>query len=193
MLLYYPDYDTDIISCNQFFYVFHPLMPIINRTRFESEILQASPPIEVQALHYAIGALGALTMPELQCYIGRCYDEARNLLDMCERQESSGSLTNINALQACALLTLYEFKRPNFARAWMTLGRAIRLVRIMGLHRGDGHNCVTAFWGQPMPLASPSSKADLEEWRRTFWLLYIFDSFANVKANLGSGFDRQVG
>ncbi|PHH59138.1 hypothetical protein CDD81_3696 [Ophiocordyceps australis] len=175
---------------DRYFEIFHPIMPIINRTRFQAEISQPFASTEAQALANAIGALGAFSVPDLRCYVDRCYEEARNLLDVCERQESGQALTNVNVLQACALLTLYEFKRPNFARAWMTLGRAIRLAKMMGFGGGNGAGqpCIVTPWGARMQLPVPSGTGDMEERRRTFWVLYVFDAFSSLRTNTGLSF-----
>ncbi|KAK8062457.1 hypothetical protein PG997_014554 [Apiospora hydei] len=177
---------------DRFFSIFHPIMPFINRTRFQSEMTEFLPSIEAQALSYAIAVLGTLSMLDQRSSTDHCYERARSLLDVCERQEHGGSLTNINMLQACILLTLFEFKRPNFARAWMSLGRAIRLVKIMGLDQ-VGIKPLSENWGlaQDNPLASETAPY-AEEKRRTFWVLYIFDSFASVRTNLASAFDESV-
>lgn len=68
---------------------------MVDRIRFEAELPQPSPPIQVQALSYAIGALGAFTVPELRCHVEKCYHQSRILLDQCERQESSESCRSI--------------------------------------------------------------------------------------------------
>ncbi|KAK8029896.1 hypothetical protein PG993_011187 [Apiospora rasikravindrae] len=177
---------------DRFFAIFHPIMPFINRTRFQSEMTELLPSIEVQALSYAIAMLGTLSMLDQGSSTDHCYEQARSLLDVCERQEDGGSLTNINMLQACILLTLFEFKRPNFARAWMSLGRAIRLVKIMGLDQ-VGIKPVSENWGLTQDNSLTSEAAPYaEEKRRTFWVLYIFDSFASVRTNLGSAFDESI-
>lgn len=174
---------TDYSSHASFFDVFDSVMPIVNQSRFQAEMAQPSYTIEVHALSHAIGALGALTMPELAFAHEKCYNQARNLLDMCERQESGGTLININTLQTCVLLTFYEFRRTNFARAWMTLGRAIRLGKMMSLDRIDEASPKAEDSGLRVPLPTASNPAELEERRRTFWLLYVFDAFAGIKTN----------
>ena len=73
-------------------------MPIINQSRVQAEMAQASYTIEVQVLSHAIGALGALAVPELAFAHEKCYNQARDLLDMCERQENGSTLININTL-----------------------------------------------------------------------------------------------
>ncbi|KAH7319621.1 hypothetical protein B0I35DRAFT_429421 [Stachybotrys elegans] len=175
----------------KFFEIFDPVLPMVNRARFQLELAQDASAIDVQGLSFAVAALGALAAPEFAFAQERCYNQARELLDMCERQEKGGSLANINALQTCVLLTLYEFRRPNFARSWMTLGRAIRLCKMMGLDRLDAE-AASGFPPQPWdvhlslpPVSSPSA---LEERRRTFWILYIFDASAAIRSGTETAF-----
>ncbi|KAL7929930.1 fungal-specific transcription factor domain-containing protein [Trichoderma chlorosporum] len=177
---------------DRYFEVFHPIIPIINRSRFQQELSQPSLSIEVQALSYAIGTLAAFSVPELQYYVDHYYEQARNLIDVCERQESGESLHNINIMQACVVLTLYELKQPNFARAWLTLGRAIRLSKMMGLDNIETNSSMSAQWGLRKQLLHPISAADQEERRRVFWSLFIFDSFASLRVSTGPTFDGAV-
>ncbi|KAF7524692.1 hypothetical protein G7054_g11329 [Neopestalotiopsis clavispora] len=176
---------------DRFFDVFHPIMPMINRTRFQAEISESPPSVEVQVLSHAIAVLGTFSVPELRPYTDYYYEQARSLLELCERQEGGTSLTNINTLQACVLLNLYEFKRPNFARAWMTLGRAIRIAKIMGIDKAN-ITPVADQWGFRGSTSGPETPPSSEEKRRTFWVLYIFDSFASVRTNSSSAFDTRI-
>ncbi|KAJ5817282.1 hypothetical protein N7447_009515 [Penicillium robsamsonii] len=178
---------------DRFFNVFHPSLPIVDRARFEREIAQVPPSIEVQALSYAIMTLGASSSLETHGQAERTYQEARSLLDICERQESGESLTSINTLQACTLLTLYELKRPNLARAWMTLGRAIGLSKIMSLEHPEGPSKQTTDWNLPTQFRPPASNSrEAEERRRTFWILYIIDGFSSLRVNASPAFDKQA-
>ncbi|KAJ5715839.1 uncharacterized protein N7483_013020 [Penicillium malachiteum] len=139
-------------------------------------------------------ALGALSSPETTEQAARIYQEARTMLDICERQESGESLTSINILQACALLTLYELKRPNQARAWMTLRRAIGLSKIMSLEQPEGpSNQPVEDWNLPTklrPFASDSCEA--EERRRSFWILYILDAISSLRINTRPTLEKQL-
>ncbi|KAL5084591.1 hypothetical protein Trisim1_011593 [Trichoderma cf. simile WF8] len=177
---------------DRYFEVFHPIIPIINRTRFQHEMSQPSPSVEVQALSYAIGTLTAFSVPELHYYVDHYYEQARNLMDICERQDSGDSLSNINIMQAYVILTLYELKQPNFARAWLTLGRAIRLSKMMGLDTVETDSSMGTQWGLRKQLIHPISSADQEERRRVFWSLFIFDSFASLRVSGGPAFDGDV-
>lgn len=180
-------------------------MPIVNKDRFQAELAQSHDSIQVQALSHAIGTLGALATPELAHGAETCYRQARNLLDMCERQENGTDLNSINTLQTSVLLGFYELTQPNFARAWITLGRATRLAKIMGLERIDGekiHNDedhATAFrspaaptnhWGSGMVIASSLSPIEAEERRRTLWQLYILDAHTGMRTDWASAFSE---
>ncbi|KAI1381395.1 fungal-specific transcription factor domain-containing protein [Hypoxylon crocopeplum] len=174
-----------------FFDVFHPVMPFINRMRLQSELAQSPDSIQLQALSHAVGALGALANVELTCALEACYNQARTLLEMCERQENGANLLDINTLQAYVLLSVYEFSQPNFARAWMTLGRAIQLAKIMCLDRNLPivSSDAELFFQLPQIL----DPALIEERRRTFWQLYILDSFAAMRTKSTPVFDgRQI-
>lgn len=174
--------------------MFHPALPIVNESRFQNELAESSDLIQVQALSQAIAALGALATSELSFAVEACYNKARDLLDICERQEDNATLANINALQTCILLSVYELKRPNFARAWMTLGRGIRLAKMMCLESAESDGRASEHQDLlSMPLAPGVDRAEVEERRRTFWQLYVLDGFASMRSNSTPVFDgRQV-
>lgn len=159
---------------------------MINRSRFHSELERSRIPIHTQALSHAVGALSALAVPEPMHVAEESYIQARNLLDMCELEESGLMLNNINTLQTCILLVYYELKKPTFNRAWMMLARAIRLSKIMRLECVDIATRTTS--AQPSsPLTAP---ADIEERRRTFWQLYILDSLVDMGNSWGTVFEN---
>ncbi|KAI0529972.1 fungal-specific transcription factor domain-containing protein [Xylaria digitata] len=155
--------------CSSFFGVFHP------------------------TLSYAMGALGALAFPKLGIPLEACYHQARHLLDLCERQEDKAKFADIRMVQACILLSLYELRRPNPARAWVTLGRAIRLGQVISLDTSENHTEGSFCPGQFNPLTPSSDPEELEERRRTFWLLYLLDSYTVMRTNLSPFFHgRQI-
>ncbi len=100
---------------------------------------------------------------------------------MTERHEDEANFLSIEALQACVLITWYEFKGRSFCRAWMSLGRAIRLGKMLGLHRMDEDGPVTCDSGFQLPLPVTNVQAELEERRRTFWVLFIYDAYASAR------------
>jgi hypothetical protein len=185
-------YETEKGSYERYFEIFHPMMPMINRTRFEHETSQSYPTIELQALSYAMGALAAFSVPEMQDHASFYHEQARNLIDLCERQESGDSLEDINMLQAYAILTLYELKQPNFARGYLTLNRAIKLVQILGLDSVKNKSGLYARWGLSKQRNHSIGPVEQEEKRRVFWTLFILDSFASLRSNISPAFTGVV-
>ena len=165
-------------------------MPNINPSRFYNELTHSPESLHIQALSNAIATVGALADPELTYAIEACYTQARNFLDACERQDNGEALGSINMLQACVLLCFYELKHPNFPRAWLTLGRAIRMSKIMGLEKMDADPTIAAV-RQPVfaPATSVLDTTELEERRRTFWQLYVLDGLAGMRENSVPAFD----
>lgn len=160
------------------------MTPIIDRARFEAQLAQEPTSNPIQALSHAIGALGSLALEDLQFPVNACYDQARHLLDLCDRQEDPAQFADLRVIQACIFLALYELKRPNSTRAWITLGRAIRLSQVTCLEAVATQRTPEA--GDLVPLPPPSSPEELEEWRRTFWLLYLLDGHSVLRTNISS-------
>ena len=125
--------------------------------------------------------LGASLSEEWAHLAERCYDYSRKYLELTEKQEDGADFVSIQALQACVLITWFEFKGTGFTRAWMSLGRAIRLAKMMGLHQMVRDDPVTVGSGFQLPLPEAEGRAELEERRRTFWALFIFDAYASAR------------
>lgn len=184
---------TDTTSRHtSFFSTLDPFMSMVHYPRFLKELEQEPQTTEIQALSHTIAALGAIAAGDQTCLHEKHYRRARDLLDACERHESGSSLISINTLQACVLLTLYEFKKTNFAPAWMALGRATRLAKMMGLDRAGGSDHFVADRSGPhIPLPLASTPTESEERRRTFWWLYILATFAAIQMGSASEFDEK--
>ncbi|KAK4243379.1 fungal-specific transcription factor domain-containing protein [Corynascus novoguineensis] len=179
---------------DRYFDLFHPILPMISRTRFEADLESAETPqvssLGIHALSWAMATLGSSSIPELRGHVDRCYEQCRVLLELAERQDTGESL-DLNSLQALILLTLYESKQPKFARSWMTLGRAIRLAKMMGLDQGA--SCLSAIRtpthvGPSLP--PPASPSEAEERRRTYWALFVLDTISTMKTNAKTALER---
>jgi len=75
--------------------------------------------------------------------------------------------------QCWLLIATFEAHRMNIKRAWMSVGKCIRLVQMIGLHRLDKHGSHIGV------ILDAEGFIELEEQRRTFWAVYITDRFAN--------------
>jgi hypothetical protein len=161
-------------------------MPIIHHSRFYAELQNSPDSTHLQALSSAmatVGTLAAGTGADITNAAEACYTQSRTLLELCQRQEDAAVLSNINTLQACVLLCFYELKHPNFPRAWMSLGRATQMAKMMGLQRTDAGQVSPggAHTGSVTPLPPCLDAAEAEERRRTFWQLDILDAFAGMR------------
>ncbi|KAL2067812.1 hypothetical protein VTL71DRAFT_15908 [Oculimacula yallundae] len=117
---------------------------------------------------------------------------SHTMLKNPERGDTGEALSSINTIQACALLTLYELKQPYFGRAWMSLGRAIRLGKMMGLEKENGNSGLPAQWFPFNQRKSPPSPSEAEERRRTFWVLYILDALASTFTKGDMDFNEDI-
>ena len=161
-------------------------MPMIHRERFSAALAASSGKPQVSALSYSVAMLGATLSDENAQLEEKCYQHARKYLETAERQEDGTNFITLDALQACVLTTWYEFKGPGFARAWMSLGRAIRLAKMLGLHQMDNPDPRRVPTGSPissfqLPLPATVGPTELEERRRTFWVLFIFEAYASAR------------
>lgn len=93
---------------------------------------------------------------------------------------------SLNVFQTLLLVVRYELTKEHFTRAWMTLGRAVTLAQILDLHHMDAgtlhHSNLNKHMSSPEAgLLDVQSPVCLEEMRRSFWALYIFESYASVR------------
>ena len=161
-------------------------MPMINRDRFSLALNVSTTRPQLSALKYGVAMVGASVSEQYSDLEEKCYHLTRKYIEIAERQEDAANFVNLDALQACVLTIWYEFKGPGFARAWMNLGRAVRLAKMLGLHHMDRQNPVRVGSGLPVsgfqiPLPATEGPAEMEERRRTFWLLFIFEAYAWIR------------
>jgi hypothetical protein len=71
-------------------------------------------------------------------------------------------------------MAAYEASKTLFSRAWLSVGRTVRLAQMLGLHRLDGDHSA----GKNI-LAPPKDWIELEERRRTFWAAFYGDRWAS--------------
>ncbi|KAL8992056.1 MAG: hypothetical protein Q9169_007408 [Polycauliona sp. 2 TL-2023] len=112
-----------------YFDTMHPCFPMVNQLRFRSLSPFLSTDRGIASLSDAIWLHAASLIPEKYAqWEGPCYQNARNHLEKLETEDDHGTFMSIDALQAIILIALYEFKQMYFARAWLTIGRAMETV-----------------------------------------------------------------
>lgn len=144
-------------------------------------ILNLSPlNLEVTSLSYAVWLHAASVSDKHVHLADKCYNYARKYLERAESEDHMGTFISIDALQACILIALYEFKQVYFARGWMSIGRAMRLAQMLGLHKMDRESTKLETGFQP-GLLPTNDPVELEERRRTFWTLYNVEWYASSR------------
>lgn len=128
--------------------------------------------------------------PEYAHLQSSCYSNARKYIELCERDDDETNFMSLNAFQTLLFIIRYELTKKDFVRAWMTLGRAVTLAQILNLHHIDGvdatrrqrtgsqNNDIET--GYVLDVRDPAS---MEEIRRSFWSLYIFESYGSVRTD----------
>ncbi|KID72944.1 citrinin biosynthesis transcriptional activator CtnR, partial [Metarhizium brunneum ARSEF 3297] len=131
---------------------------------------------ELLSLQYAMWTLASLLSGQFQHLQEGFYQEARQMLESSNPTNCvQGSALEIELAQAWVLIATYESMRTHHQHAWMSAGRAFRLVQLMKLHEIDSPT-------------NPSSGADhdsvtTEEKRRVFWMAYFIDHLFSMKNN----------
>ena len=157
------------------------MLSFIDRERLIAAL--ETPPVKYgpNSLNYAIAMIGSSISSSDSKTIHACYSNARRYLEESQTEEPEPSLT-VHTIQALVLITWYEFKGRDFARAWMSLGRLLRLARVLGL------DCVDSDKTQPsecggfrLPLPDTDDWVELEERRRTFWVAFILDAYSSAR------------
>ncbi|KAK0741972.1 fungal-specific transcription factor domain-containing protein [Apiosordaria backusii] len=152
----------------------HPNVPIFNQSRYFARSRQM-PMIEgpnyLLCLQYAMWTLAMSFSSQFESSRVLFYNETRHMLETLDLHEDDMSTVRVEQVQAWLLLAFYEFARCNYRRAWVTAGRAFRLVQLARLHEVDiSENAAEC--------EDPVSR---EEKRRTFWVAYYLDRLLCIR------------
>ncbi|KAK4986315.1 hypothetical protein LTR66_007907 [Elasticomyces elasticus] len=153
----------------------HPSIPMIHRPRFFASMNLAPhmrPPV---CLRYAMWCLAAAVTDKYDSLQDHFYQRARKYLHQDEMKGHGEFMSTVAHAQTWLLVSSYEFKMMYFPRAWVSTGRATRMVQMLGLHRIDGI-------GLDVKQCLPPSDdwTETEERRRTFWTCFCNDRYASI-------------
>ncbi|PVH86321.1 hypothetical protein DL98DRAFT_407690, partial [Cadophora sp. DSE1049] len=170
----------------QFFEVWSPALPIIYEARFKAEISLHRPSNSALCLSYAVALLGATRLPSHKHLEDNLLATSRRYLDLCETSQDDGDIASLDLVQALILMFRHALAaRSNFNQARIALGRAIQFGKIFSLHQMDiSKETNFQLWHLQSRLPPSNDLAVLEERRRTFWALYIFDSYASTRTGM---------
>ena len=189
MVLHVHTTNADRFRTQIYFDKIHPSVPMIHRYRYLASMNLAPhmrPPI---CLRYVMWCLASSVSSKYFNCQDMFYQRSRRYAEIDEMKGHGESSITIGHSQCWVLISTYEFRMMYFPRAWQSVGRAIRLAQMMGLHRLDGVGLAVK-----QALAAPRDWTDCEERRRTFWMAYCADRYASI----GTGWpmvieDRDVG
>lgn len=190
----------------------HHASPMIHRLRYMSS-LRFPPALQPPAcLQHAIMAIGACTHPEYASMATQIYRRSRALAEMDEMevcqmstypstylspdadrylQDQTESLVRVSHAQCWLLIAYFEAQNGMLSRACISLGRSIRLAQILNLHQLDRGEHGPSLFTHFLP---PQDWTELEERRRTWWLIYVADRLVFATSGLPAVVDdRQVG
>ncbi|KAI4184195.1 MAG: hypothetical protein LQ348_004587 [Seirophora lacunosa] len=132
------------------------------------------PPV---CLRYAMWCLAANLSGKYRSHQEIFYRRARKYAEMDEMKGLGEAFVSIAHAQCWILIATYEFQCMFFPRAWASVGRAVRLVLMMGLNRLDLDGASPAV---KQVLPDPRDWTEREERRRTFWMAYCTDRYASM-------------
>ena len=168
-----------------FFDIIYQVLPIISRQRFNAEWMQNPSSLPTLCLVYSIALLGASISTKHSHQQQTCYNMARKYLELCEREDDGKHLANLNVIQALVFIIRYELRSKQLTRAWMTLGRAITLTKMLNLYQLDNPTAGAGVFRPDAELSLPQivDPVSLEELRRCLWALYTFECYACIRTN----------
>ncbi|CAG7972873.1 unnamed protein product [Penicillium olsonii] len=172
-----PDDLSDMIEADLdqlYFDRVHPITPMLHQARYFYWSRRCNKPDSHACLQLAMWAMAAAASAHLQHMRESLYRRARSKLEALDNDIEAASAATLQAAQAWLLITHYEFRYMGYRRAWLTAGRAFRIIQLAKLHEIDRLNEVG------VAISLPDIWVEAEEKRRTYWLAYCLDRFLNI-------------
>ncbi|KAL5318884.1 hypothetical protein ACEPPN_013952 [Leptodophora sp. 'Broadleaf-Isolate-01'] len=155
----------------------HNCIPIIHKQTFYTTLKlgpDLGPPL---CLQYSMWCLSSSVTPKYTRMCEIFYQTARRYAEISEakliRMKGIDEAFTVHHAQCWHLVSIFEAQRMYITRAWMSAGKCVRLVQMMGLHRIDKHGSYIGI------IPEAKSLIELEERRRTFWAAYLSDRYAS--------------
>jgi hypothetical protein len=153
----------------------HPAIPLLHQRSYLSwskKDVKKKSQICVQRAMWALAALQSSQYRYLQEQLYRSCTEM--LTAICSSSAGYDPFDR-EQIQAWLLITIYELMRSFHRQAWMSVGRAFRLVQLLRLHELDN----------PSHAITPAHEGfvEKEEERRAFWLAYFLDHLFGISSN----------
>ena len=152
----------------------HASILILHQRRYLSRSRHSVKAPSRISLQHAMWTLAALLSAQFQHLQESLYQETKHLLELLSLENRGHDPVDTEEVQAWILLATYESMRTYHQQAWMSAGRAFRLVQLMRLHEID------------IPSKDPVPETqfiETEEKRRVFWMAYLLDHLFSMRNN----------
>lgn len=164
----------------------HPSVPVIHPPRYLAASLLAPnvrPPI---CLQYITWCLAATISEKYRSLHSLFYQRARKYAELEQMRGFGQGLLSVSYCQSWLLIATYELRMMFFPRAWLSSGKASRLVLMLGLNSLDGPDLEVK---QLLP--DPRDWTEKEERRRAFWMALFIDRYASAGTGWPVVFDER--
>ncbi|KAH8893649.1 hypothetical protein GQ53DRAFT_644701 [Thozetella sp. PMI_491] len=153
----------------------HYAAPMLHRSRYMAS-LRLPPHLQPpRGLQHIVLALAASTTSNYYYLALPLYQRARAYAMSDEIEGQGEHFTTIAHAQCWTLMANFEAQQTMFSRASTSLARSTRLAQMLDLQGIDRVEELT-----PRTLAPPQDWVELEERRRTWWVIFSTDRFVHA-------------
>ncbi|KAI2621289.1 fungal-specific transcription factor domain-containing protein [Hypoxylon sp. NC1633] len=147
-------------------------IPLIQPYRYYRRSRQEQTTPSHNCLQYAMWTMAAALSSQFHHLRDALYHDTLEKLGHSPAEDDAARLEHA---QAWILVAVYEFMQAPFQRAWISAGRAIRLVQLMRLNETDKATDLEV---------DADVFVEKEERRRTFWMAFCLDRCSCVLEGL---------
>lgn len=136
-------------------------------------------------LQRAMWSLATHVSAQFQHLQDLLFGDTKRLLQLIAPTPDQQNIQSVELAQILVFIAIYEIQHHALDQAWITAGRAFRMVQLMKLHKID------------LPLLSERSLTarqalEMEEQRRVFWMAYFLDSLLSSHNNAPMSLTERV-
>lgn len=121
-------------------------------------------------------ALASLMSTQFRDMIEPLYEKTKEMLEHLSLEANEKNNLTTELAQAWVLVVIFESMRTYHQQAWMSVGRAFRLVQAMRYHEIDSPHGRKGSFSSQM-----SDFTEIEERRRVFWMAYFLDHVISIR------------
>ncbi|XPT03009.1 Ascochitine biosynthesis cluster transcriptional regulator [Ascochyta lentis] len=152
----------------------HPAVPLLQQRTYLSWSRKDIKKKSQLCLQHAMWTLAALQSAQYRYLQETLYRSCTQMLTSICLSDSGQDPFDTEQIQAWLLITVYELMRSFHRQAWMSVGRAFRLLQLLRYHELDN---------PALGIPEGQDFIEREEQRRAFWMAYVLDHLFGVSNN----------